>query len=220
MGGWPNVFLTKFFHMEVLEREKLQIVKESIAVGMDCPDYRQMVGKLAAEGKTTGEEQSEARINYTQLNDRRMKRWDKTFTLSAEVQEKLSNLETDLVLLTITESWCGDAAASLPVINKIAEASPKIEHKVVLRDQHPELMEAFLTNGAQSIPKVIVVDRKNNEILGDWGPRPNLATQMVDTFKKEHGKLTDAFKQDLQVWYNKDKGENILNDFLELLGLE
>ncbi len=220
MGGWPNVFLTKFFHMEVLEREKLQIVKESIAVGMACPDYRQMVGKLAAEGKTTGEEQSEARINYTQLNDRRMKRWDKTFTLSAEVQEKLSNLETDLVLLTITESWCGDAAASLPVINKIAEASPKIEHKVVLRDQHPELMEAFLTNGAQSIPKVIVVDRKNDEILGDWGPRPSLATLMVDTFKKEHGKLTDAFKQDLQVWYNKDKGENILNDFLELLGLE
>lgn len=220
MGCWPNVFLTKFFHMEVLEREKLQIVKESIAVGMTCPDYRQMVGKLAAEGKTTGEEQSEARINYTQLNDRRMKRWDKTFTLSAEVQEKLSNLETDLVLLTITESWCGDAAASLPVINKIAEASPKIEHKVVLRDQHPELMEAFLTNGAQSIPKVILVDRKKDEILGDWGPRPSLATQMVDNFKREHGKLTDAFKQDLQVWYNKDKGENILNDFLELLGLE
>lgn len=220
MGYWPNVFLTKFFYMEVLEREKLQIVKESIAMGMHCPDYRDLVAKLAAEGKTTGEEQSEALIEYTQLNDRRMKRWDKTFTLSAEVQQKLSNLESDLVLLTITESWCGDAAASLPVINKIAEASPKIEHKVVLRDQHPELMDAFLTNGARSIPKVIVVDRVNGEILGDWGPRPSYATQMVDDFKKEHGKLTAAFKQDLQLWYNKDKGENILNDFMDLLGLE
>lgn len=206
--------------MEVLEREKLQMVKESIEVGMNCPEYREMVATLAAEGKTTGHEQSEVLINYTQLNDRRMKRWDKTFKLSAEVREKLSNLETELVLLTITESWCGDAAASLPIINKIAEASPKIEHKVVLRDEHPELMEAFLTNGAQSIPKVIVLDRKNDEILGDWGPRPSLATQMVDAFKKEHGKLTAAFKQDLQLWYNKDKGENIVNDFLDLLGLE
>lgn len=206
--------------MEVLEKDQLEIVQESILKGMDCPVYRDLVNDLAENGKTTGEEQSEIKANYTQLNNRRMNRWDKTFKLSESVQEKLANLDTEYVFLTITESWCGDAAASLPVVNKIAEASPNISLKVVLRDENPELINAFLTNGTQSIPKVIILDKANNEIVGDWGPRPSIATQMVEDEKKAHGKLTDEFKQELQVWYNKDKGENILNDILGLLGLE
>ena len=206
--------------MEVLEKNQLEIVREGILKGMDCPVYRDLVNDLAENGKTTGEEQSEIKVNYTQLNNRRMNRWDKTFKLSESVQEKLANLDTEYIFLTITESWCGDAAASLPVVNKIAEASPNISLKVVLRDENPELINAFLTNGTQSIPKVIVLDKANNEIVGDWGPRPSIATQMVEDQKRAHGKLTDEFKQELQVWYNKDKGENILNDILGLLGLE
>ena len=100
------------------------------------------------------------------------------------------------------------------------ETYENISLKVVLRDENPELINAFLTNGTQSIPKVIVLDKANNEIVGDWGPRPSIATQMVEDEKRVHGKLTDEFKQELQVWYNKNKGENILNDMLGLLGLE
>ena len=81
-------------------------------------------------------------------------------------------------------------------------------------------MDAFLTNGIRSIPKLIVLNKKKGQIVGEWGPRPSVATEMVETFKKEHGKLTDGFKQELQVWYNKDKGQNILGDMLQLLALE
>lgn len=206
--------------MDVLEKNKLDIVKDSIAKGMDCPHFRDLVNNLAQNGQTTGQDRSEIKINYTQLNNKRMNRWDKTFKLPDEVQHEMANLDADLVFLTITESWCGDAAASLPVIDKLAEASPRIDHKVVLRDEHPELMENFLTNGAQSIPKVIILDKTKDEIIGEWGPRPSIATQMVEHQKQKFGKLSDEFKQDLQMWYNKNKGENILSDFLELLGLE
>ena len=65
--------------MEVLEKNRLEIVQEYISKGMDCPRYRELVHQLAEIGKTTGDEQSEAMINYTKLNDRRMTRWDKTF---------------------------------------------------------------------------------------------------------------------------------------------
>lgn len=206
--------------MEVLQEEKLDLVKEGIAKGMDCSQYRELVHDFALNGKTTGGEQSEARINFTQLNDRRMTRWDKTFKLPEKAIDKLSKLQQDLTFLVITESWCGDAAASLPVVNKIAESNPKTSLKVVLRDEHPDLMDAFLTHGSKSIPKVIVLDNHNQTIVGEWGPRPQGAAQMVEDCKKEHGKLTDACKQELQVWYNKDKGEEILSEILRLLALE
>ncbi|WP_127137267.1 thioredoxin family protein [Flagellimonas oceanensis] len=206
--------------MEVLEQNRLEIVQEYIKKAMDYPRYSELVRQLAKIGKSTGPNQSEAMANYTKLGDRRMARWDKTFKIPEDIQQKLKTHDKELVFLALTESWCGDAAASLPIINKVAEASPNIALKVVLRDESLDLMDAFLTNGARSIPKVIVLDKANNEIVGEWGPRPSIATQMVEGCKKEHGKLTDEFKQELQVWYNKNKGQNILEDLLKLLALE
>jgi hypothetical protein len=119
--------------------------------------------------------------------------------------------------LVLTESWCGDAAQSMPIMNKLAEITNKIHLRVVLRDEHPELMNAFLTNGSQSIPKLIVTDTSTNELIGEWGPRPSVATEMVNSYKREHGSLSAEFKQDLQVWYNKDKGASIVEDLTKLL---
>ena len=206
--------------MELLEKNRLEIVQDYLQKTMDYPSYRALVSKLALTGGSTGPNQSEIFVNYTKLGDKRMSRWGKTFKISEEVRQKLKSLDKELILLVLTESWCGDAAASLPIMNKIAEASPNITLKIVLRDESLDLMDTFLTNGARSIPKVIVFDKVNNEIVGEWGPRPSIATQMVEDYKREHGKLTDEFKQELQVWYNKNKGQNILEDILELLPLE
>ncbi len=195
-------------------------IKNSAIDGMNYAEYRTLVQNLASAGQTTGEVQSEANINYTQLNDRRMARWDKTLKLSQEVQEQIAGIKSKLLFLVLTESWCGDASPSLPVMNKIAELNPNIELKIVLRDEHPELMDVFLTNGARSIPKLIMFDKSKDQILGDWGPRPSAATQIALEYKQQHGTLTPEFKKDLQMWYNKDKGKNILEDLLMLLPLE
>lgn len=210
--------------MELLEKRKQQskptLVQQGISMGMDYEKYRDLVHHLAETEQTTGHVQTEANVHYTQLNDRRMKRWHKTFAIPDEVQQRIIKIKSRLTFLTITESWCGDAAHSMPVFNKIAELNPNINHKVVLRDEVPDIMDAFLTNEARSIPKVILWDEENKEIVGDWGPRPRAATEMVEAYKKEHGKLTPEFKQDLQVWYNKDKGRGILREVLNLLPLK
>lgn len=210
--------------MELLEKkieeDKVTLVKQGISMGMDYGKYRDLVHHLADTKQTTGLPQSEANIEYTQLNDRRMKRWDKTFKLSEAIGQKVSNISSRLKFLVLTESWCGDAAHSMPIMNKIAETNPNMEFKVLLRDENPELMDAFLTNGSRSIPKLVVFDADLNEIIAEWGPRPSIATQMANDFKATHGTFTPEFKQDLQVWYNKNKGENILNDLVGLLPLE
>ncbi len=196
------------------------LILDSLPGAVDYDSYRKMVHELASQGQTTGPNKTEALIEYTQLNDRRMKRWDKTLKITEEDQELIASIDKKITFLVLTESWCGDAAPAMPVMNKIASLNPNISFKVLLRDEHTALMEQFLTNGGMSIPKLIIFDEEQTEVLGSWGPRPSKATALAEAYKEVHGTLTPEFKQDLQVWYNKDKGQNTVADILQLLPLE
>ena len=61
-------------------------------------------------------------------------------------------------LLVIAEDWCGDASNTVPIIAKLAARLPGLELRVILRDENPEVMDQYLTNGARSIPIVIALD--------------------------------------------------------------
>lgn len=193
------------------------IISESLNNSMTYDAYRTLVSKLVEEKSTTGNERTEALVNYTMLNDRRMKRWDKTVKLSDEAKSKIKSFDKKVTWLVISESWCGDAAHVMPVINKVAELNDNINYKIVLRDKNDALMNQFLTNGGRAIPKLIMIDDASNTILNTFGPRPSVATNMVNTFKATHGTLTPEFKEDLQRWYNKDKGQSTVEDLLGLL---
>lgn len=201
----------------ILTRPIKEIISESIQKGMSYSEYRELVKTLVENKSTTGNDQSEAMVNYTVLSDRRMKRWDKTIKLSDEIKETISNIDVNQAWLLITESWCGDAAHVVPVINAVAELNSGIDLKLVLRDENEALMDNFLTNGGRSIPKLIAIDNKTGEVINTYGPRPSTATQMVDDFKIEHGSLTADFKEDLQRWYNADKGQTTVDDLVRLL---
>lgn len=192
-------------------------ITEALEKAMSYSTYRKLVSNLVQEGKSTGEEQTEALTNYSILNDRRMKRQDKAARISEEGLQQIANYKQNVTWLVLTESWCGDAAQTMPMINKVAELSDTIDFKVALRDENDELMNRFLTNGNKSIPKLIAIDNTTQEVIGDWGPRPSTATTLVNEYKQQYGKLTPEFKQDLQVWYNKDKGQDTLQDLLKLL---
>jgi hypothetical protein len=192
-----------------------EIIENSLKNTISYTDYRALVGNLLAEGKSTGSEQSEDLTNYSLLNDRRMKRLDKTINISEETIQEFQKVSEPQTWLVITEGWCGDAAQNLPVLNKIATAAKHINLKVVLRDENLALMDLFLTNGGRSIPKLIALDKYNN-VIDSWGPRPTVATKMVADYKEKNGALDPEFKQDLQVWYNKDKGQSVQEDFVSL----
>lgn len=146
-----------------------------------------------------------------------MKRLDKTVKIGREIQQKFEDFNGNQTWLVITESWCGDAAHAIPAMNQLTNFTPNIDLKLVLRDENLELMDAFLTQGSLSIPKLIVLDNETEEVVADWGPRPSVATQLVKDYKAEYGELSPEFKKDLQVWYNKDKSQNIIEDLAELI---
>jgi thiol-disulfide isomerase/thioredoxin len=204
--------------MEILDTLMIKdIISNSLEHSITYADYRNLVAQLVEDNSTTGNDKSESMVNYTMLNDRRMKRWDKTVKVSDEMKAKIKNSNKKVTWLVLTESWCGDAAHIMPVINKVAELNKEINYKVVLRDENEVLMNNFLTNGGKSIPKLIMIDDETNEVINTFGPRPTTATEMVNNYKAEHGKLTPKFKENLQHWYNKDKGQSTLNDLVSLL---
>ncbi|WP_452227410.1 thioredoxin family protein [Lacinutrix cladophorae] len=193
------------------------IIKESLDKSITYPEYVTLVKELAENKDTTGTDKSENLVEYTMLNARRMKRWDKTLKVKEAVKEQIEKLDKKVTWLVLTESWCGDAAHVMPAMQKVAELNDNIKLQVVLRDENEALMNNFLTNGGKSIPKLIMVDDVSGEVVNTFGPRPSAATQLVNDYKEEHGKLTPEFKEDLQRWYNKDKGQNAVDDLLKLL---
>ncbi|MDD7884580.1 thioredoxin family protein [Flavivirga sp. 57AJ16] len=193
------------------------IIKNSLDKSISYQAYRALVKQLAKDNSTTGNEKTEALANYTKLNDRRMNRWDKTIKVTDEALNKIAAFKEPITWLVITESWCGDAAHIVPVLNKVSELNDNIDFRVVLRDENPELMDAFLTHGSKAIPKLIMLDNNTGKVIGTYGPRPSEATNYVNRFKAKHGQLTPEFKEDLQHWYNANKGQNIIGDLIDIL---
>jgi hypothetical protein len=149
-----------------------------------------------------------------------MRRWDKKILLPDHLKTALKEQRDPFILLVLTETWCGDAAPVLPVVHALASLSPALEFRIAMRDEHPHLMDRFLTNSARSIPKLLVVRPGDHEVIGSWGPRPVEAAKMAEAYKKEHGTLTDAFRESLQKWYNQDGGQRIIAELTALLALE
>lgn len=191
------------------------LLEKSINKAMDYTQYNMLFKQLVEEERTTGEF-SQMKVDYTKLNFSRTKRLDKTAKVSEEAMEVFKSISNKQTWLVITEPWCGDAAQTLPFLNKIAQEADNIDLKIVLRDDNLELMNQFLTNGSQSIPIVIMIDEDMN-VLQTFGPRSKAATKLVSDYKEEHGKIDDAFKEIIQVWYNKDKGISIVNDLVNSL---
>jgi hypothetical protein len=174
--------------------------------------YRQLIDDLLLQKKATGDDHSEAMLHYTNMNIVRMNRLDKKVKLYEETIEFLNKLEDSQIWLVLTEGWCADAAQTIPVMHKMAEASEHIELKLILRDEHLDIMDQFLTNGGRSIPKLIVLN-EDLEVLASWGPRPTEAQELLlqakNMLKQLEGDAKTAgieqLKIDIQKWYNKDK---------------
>lgn len=193
------------------------LFKDSLTKSYTYKTYRELVTDLLHEGKSTGPNQSDELTNYSKLNDHRMNRLDKTVLLTPESISGLKSLNKNYIWLVISEGWCGDAAQILPVLNKMASETANIDMQIVLRDENEALMDAYLTNGGRSIPKLIVIDAETGEEVGNWGPRPADASQLVGDLKARYGGITNEVKEGLQKWYNDDKGISVQKEILRLL---
>jgi thiol-disulfide isomerase/thioredoxin len=193
-------------------------IAQALFKSYSYPEYRKLMSDLLIEGKSTAVEQTEERTHYSELNETRMHRLDKTIKITEENAAVLKNLSKSYLWLVLTESWCGDAAQILPVLNKMAlESNKKIELKLALRDENEELMNHFLINKGKAIPKLIILDKTTGNVVGNWGPRPQGAIDLIENYKEKFGVINETAKTELQLWYLHDKGLSTQNEIIRLL---
>ena len=78
-------------------------------------------------------------------------------------------------------------------------------------------MNAISIDGKLSIPKFIIQEKSSGTIRAIWDSRPKILQDMFDAFKEEHGAITPQFREEMQKWYNKDKGKEIARELIHLL---
>lgn len=182
-------------------------------------EYKNMVHRLFMEGEVTGDVQTFALLENTKMNLHRMKRLDRTTELNEELMQNLQDLQKNYTWYVIIEGWCGDGSQIMPYLAKMAHATDKIQLKVLLRDENPEIMDSYLTNGTRSIPKLICVD-ENEEELFTWGSRPEEIQNQVLSFKQENPEASKMeFTKNLHLLYTKDKGEAIQSELNYLISV-
>lgn len=168
------------------------------------------------KGKSDNEMyKNEEYLNYVKLNKSRMNRWIKSLTITDSLEKKVQAISSAQKWILITEPWCGDAAHNVPFIYKLAQLNPLISIEFVLRDKNTEFMDNYLTNGGRSIPKLIVRDTNDHDLF-TWGPRPVQAQELLARLKAENADLPTVMNE-LQQWYNSDKGQLLMQEIESLL---
>ncbi len=189
---------------------------EQLNQAVSSMEYHSLLQEYAATGKTSGPIQSENLIQYTKLNAARSRRIFKRWMPQPELLKALNSIQEPMLWLCITETWCGDAAFYLPMFQKLKETSLRVELWCVLREANPQLMDAFLTNGARSIPKLIVLRKANLEVLAVWGPRTQAANEHRAALLNAALEPIDI-AEGMQRWYLIDQGQSFQQEFTRVL---
>lgn len=192
------------------------LINAGLENSMSEDEYYGLIDKLHAENKATGPNPSESYFGYSKLNLKRISRVRRTTKVTDSLRSAVSAIAGKQIWLVITESWCGDAAQSIPVLEAVAALNDDVELRYVLRDENTDLIDQFLTNGGRAIPIVLFLDGESQELLGRWGARPRQAQEYFMKMKSEDIPGAEI-SENLQRWYNKDKQKLVQEELVEVL---
>lgn len=125
-------------------------------------------------------------------------------------------------VVVITEPWCGDSLASLPILIKMGEINKKWDIRILLRDENEELIDEFLTNGGRAIP-VFLFLKNDGSLISKWGPRPDTAQTIFEDHrdKIESGEIErkEVYLK-LRKFYALDRGKRIMDTIIGVLKIK
>lgn len=183
--------------------------------GISFEEYFKRTEETTTKNEAELPAEEKEKLEYYRLGLQRMSRMLKVYRSEANQVKTLEEKNFKGKLLIISEGWCGDASQSVPAISLFFKG--KNEVRIIYRDENPELIDQFLTNDTRSIPIALILNEKN-EAIAHWGPRPAYGIELL----KKHKDTPEAypksqFYNDLQVYYAKNKGLDVINEILELI---
>jgi len=89
--------------------------------------------------------------------------------LTSDQRRLIESFARDMKVLVSSGVWCGDCVQQGPLIQRIAEASDRIDLRWVDRDEHPDLAESLMINGGLRVPIAVFMaeDYEPVSLFGD-----------------------------------------------------
>ena len=122
-------------------------------------------------------------LTYDQYKDQMTRNRDRVEANEARVAIDPGDLETfrslngPIHVLALAEDWCGDVVANVPIIERLARESGKLNVRYAQRDSTP-FIDRYLNKGQfKSIPVFVFLDENYNE-LGVFYERPDSITKL------------------------------------------
>lgn len=187
-----------------------------LAASYTYASYRQLIADFLAPAYSPDSKEAKL-VDYYRQGEERMARLDQALQVQPELQAAAQQLTQRYVWLVITEGWCGDASQIVPVVEAVAQASGgRLETRYVLRDENPDLIDRYLTNGGRAIPITVLLHADTHTEAAVWGPRPAPAQALFQKLKSEETPFGELVTQ-LNGWYEQDQTQTLQQELLKLL---
>jgi len=196
-----------------MEKQTFTFDQHYINTAFTYEHYRREIHNMLQQPET---DEAAAKMRpYIKNNSAIMDGYEASAVLSGELKNAIAQAPAARWVV-ITEGWCGDAAFNLPLVAALEKAVPeKVQLRIFLRDTNLELMDAYLTDGGRSIPKLIVLSKELEE-LGVWGPRPEPLQTLMKEWKAEGLGLKELIPK-IQSWYDGDQTKTLQQELITLI---
>jgi thiol-disulfide isomerase/thioredoxin len=147
----------------------------------------------------------------------KMENLRKALTLEPHVEALLGAVPRPVHVIAIAEDWCGDVVRHVPVLQRLAEATPNLKLRFITRDQHPDVFVRFLTNGGEAIPKFVFLNDRFTE-CGNWGPMPDSCRELISR-GKGCGDVGAARKKVAAIYESDLDRQMTIDELVKLIGI-
>ena len=183
--------------------------------GLTPSAYMEVMEQRAALDPADLEGLEAERSEFAKLNLHRVGRIRRHWRPSGKLAALLARINRPQLWMALTEPWCGDSAQCMPCLEILAESNPHLTIRYMLRDDNPEIMDRYLTNGKRSIPLLVAFDAEDRELFR-WGPRPAAAQAVFDAATAE-GLEKPAKLEKLHLFYGRNRGRALDGELVAVL---
>ncbi|HEY8291504.1 MAG TPA: thioredoxin family protein [Thermomicrobiales bacterium] len=141
-----------------------------------------MVVTVTAEQFATGMTMGDYQAQMSQNREQFAANIEAAPVTAADVA-RFAALSEPLNVLVVTEDWCGDSLAHLPVLFRLArDSGDRLDVRVFKRDENKELAAQFpMPTGRVAIPIIVFFDQQMRE-TGKLLERPQVAHEEMAAF--------------------------------------
>lgn len=109
---------------------------------------------------------------YLGTDPARAANWQRIYdqaALSGAQRRLVAGFAREIKALCMSGIWCGDCVQQGPLLQRIAEANPRIDLRWCDRDERPDLAEVLRINAGLRVPVVVFMaeDHEPVSIMGD-----------------------------------------------------